>query len=150
MDTPPGVSSDAPPAPGSEAHAAGIGHEPATTGMRVRCRGAAVTATSSPRRKCAAGVGDAHVGDRARPAGAGRPTGGRACSARVRPLVTAGSFLLGPSTTISSTRPIAGPVAWQGGALDDDAEALEPLGHDVAAGTNSSTRSAASVPGRGE
>ena len=49
---------------------------------------------------------------------------------RVRPLVTDGFRLLGPSTSTSSIRPTRASCLAQRGTLDDDAQALEALADD--------------------
>ncbi len=57
--------------------------------------------------------------------------GGTKCTSlfwRVRPVVTEGSRLLGPSTTTSSSRPTRAAWRGKGGALDDDPQPFEPLG----------------------
>ena len=46
-------------------------------------------------------------------------------------MITEGSFLLGPSTSTSSTRPMRAAVLRQRAALDHHAEPFEPLGDDV-------------------
>ena len=100
--------------------------------MRVRWRGAAVTSTSSPRRWCGAGAGDPRR-RRTCPDAAARSAArsARACSGGCGRSSTDGSFLLGPSTSTSSTRPMRASVLGQRGALDHDPQPLEPLGHHV-------------------
>src|SRR5205085_2215987 len=84
----------------------GACRQTAATGMRGRCRGRAVTATSWPTRKW--GAAEVIVTSAKVPAGGMVPSAtGKWTSLfwRVRPVATAGSRLLGPSTRTSSVRP---------------------------------------------
>ena len=114
------------------------------------CGGAAgaVTSTSSPRRWWGAAP---VTSTSARVPAPERPWRAKWTSLfwRVRPVMTRRVRLRGPSTRTSSIAADAGLVLGQRGALDDDAQPLEPLGHTSGA-TNARSSSAASVPGRGE
>ena len=94
------------------------------------------------------GVGDADLGVGA---GTDRPIGAAKCTSlfwRVRPVVIAASRLLGPSTSTSSTRPIR--ARWRASAdRSTTTRRRSNRSAMTSAATNSSTRSAASVPGRG-
>ena len=66
----------------------------------------------------------------------------------VRPATTGGSFLLGPSTSTSSTRPMRAWVASADRSTTIRSRSNRSL--HTAGSTNWSVRAAASVPGRGE
>ena len=89
-----------------------------------------VTSTSSPRRWWrAAPVTRPRRRSRRRGAGPARAAKWTSLFCPVRPVITDGSRLDGPSTTTSSTRADAGPVPGQGRALDDGPQPLETVGH---------------------
>ena len=137
---------------GGDADEGDCGQAPAT-GMRTRCRGRAVTSSSTAREvvRMAGGHGHAAQGARRRrrrPA----PAAGKWTSFpwRVRPLSMASSRRLTPSTSTSSRAADPGLVAGQRGTVDHRLEPLEALGDDVGGRRIATPWPAARVPGRGE